>query len=329
MEKTNFDKIIFNPRNKYDYLSNEKENYDLIIVGMGVSGYSCAMYASRLGMKVLIIGEQPGGMLSLTGNVENYPGFVSIEGLSLTQLLENHMMDYDLDIEYDIVNKIEKKDEDFFVYLDDKKFKSKSVVLATGSNLKKLNVKGEDEFFGKGVAYCALCDAAFIKDKVVAVIGGGDSAIKEAILILEYAKKVYIINNEKEIHPEYHNLKLLNQKIKEEKIEIVNNNEVIEIKGNHFVEEIILKKEYNQSKNIKLDGVFIYIGNTPNSNLVKNLNVQLNDKKEIIIDEYSKTNLMGFFACGDVTNFKFKQAITSVSQGVSAAYSAYEYVKKL
>ncbi|MDD3263339.1 MAG: FAD-dependent oxidoreductase [Candidatus Nanoarchaeia archaeon] len=329
MEKTEYDKIVFDSRNKYNYLSNEKKDYDLIVIGMGVSGYSCAMYASRLGLNVLIIGEQPGGMLSLTGKVENYPGFVSIEGSSLTQLLENHMMDYDLDIEYDIVNKIEKKDKNFFVYLDDKTFKSKSVVLATGSKLKKLNVKGENEFFGKGVAYCALCDAAFIKDKIVAVIGGGDSAIKEAILILEYAKKVYIVNNENEIHPEHQNLKLLNQKIKEKRIEVINNNELIEIKGNDFVEEIILKNEYKNSKKINLDGVFVYIGNSPNSELVKDLNVKLNKKNEIIIDEYSKTNISGFFASGDVTNFKFKQAITSVSQGVSAAYSAYEYIKKL
>ena len=333
MTNNKTDEIIFESRNDYSHDADVNKLYDTIVIGIGVSGYSCAMYLARLGLKVLMIGENPGGMLALTGKVENYPGFVSINGLKLTQLLENHMMDYNIDVEYDIVDLIEenkdKNKKEFLAHLGKKFFKSKSIILATGSRLKKLNVKGEDEFFGNGVSYCALCDAAFIKNKTIGVIGGGDSAIKEAILVLEYAKKVFIINNEKEIHPESHNEKILNQKIKENKIEIINSNEVIEIKGKDSVEKIVLKKNYNESKELNLDGIFVYIGNTPNSELSKKLGIKLNDKQEVIIDQYSKTNIKGIYACGDVTNFKIKLAITGVSQGVCAACSAYEYLKNL
>jgi len=321
--------IVFKPRNNYTHKPSNDQEYDLIIIGLGVAGYASAMYASRLGLKVLLIGEQPGGTLALTGRVENYPGFVSIEGQKLTDLLENHVMDYDVDMDIAIVDYIERKENEFNVISGNKKYSSKTIVLATGAQVKKLRVKGEEEFFGKGVDYCALCDAAFIKGKTVVVAGGGDSAVKEAILVTEYAKKVYIINNEKETHPEHHNKKVLDDKIKQGQVIVVNNNEITEITGRKKVEKIILKNEFDGSKELSVEGIFVYIGHKPKSELAKKIGVKLNDKKEVIINNHSETNIKGFFASGDVTNIDWKQAIIGVSQGVTASYYAYQYILKI
>src|SRR4030042_1031351 len=218
-------------------METNKENkakemeYDTIIIGTGVAGYSAAMYAARLGLKVLLIGETPGGTLALTGKVENYPGFLSIEGQKLTELMENHALNYQVNILTEIVDKIEKEKSSFAVYAGEDILKSKTIILATGAETKKLNIPGEKEFFGNGVSYCALCDSSFIRGKIAVVAGGGDGAVKEALLAAEYAKKVYIINNEKELHPEDAHKRILGQKIKEGKVEVINNNEILEIKG--------------------------------------------------------------------------------------------------
>jgi thioredoxin-disulfide reductase len=320
--------IIFEPRNNYSHIADSKKTYDCIVIGTGPAGYSSAMYASRLGLKVLIIGEIPGGTLAFAGKVENYPGFVSIDGQKLMELLENHAMDYDVDIETDIVTNIEKEKKIFKVIASEKIFFSKSIIYTAGSEVKKLNILGEKEFSQKGVSYCALCEAAFVKNKTVAVVGGGDSAVKEAILLCEYAKKVIIINNEKDIHPEISNKKILDSLLSEGKVKIINNNEIIEIIGKDKVEKVMLKQCFQEKKEIEVEGVFIYIGQSPKSLLAKNIGVKLNKKKEVIVDSHCETNIKGFFAAGDVTNTEWKQAIIGVSQGVTSAYYAYQFVKK-
>lgn len=329
MADTTGEEIIYKPRHAYKHLPDAAAQYDTIIIGLGVAGYASAMYASRLGLKVLILGEQPGGLLATTGTVENYPGFVSIQGQKLTDLLENHAMDYPVDMDITIVDDIQKTDEGFNVIAGGKEYMSKSVILATGAQVTKLGVKGEDTFFGKGVGYCALCDATSIKGKAVAVAGGGDSAVKEAILISEYAKKVYIINNEEELHPEHHNQKILHELVQRGKIEVIDGNEIIEIKGEDNVERLHLKKKYCESDEIAVQGVFVYIGHKARSELAKKLGVKLNKCQEVIIDSHSRTNIDGFFAAGDVTHTEWKQAIIGVSQGVTAAYYAYQYVKQM
>ena len=321
--------IVFEPRHAHTHTPDINEMYDTIIIGAGVAGYAAAMYASRLGLKALIIGEVPGGTLALTGRVENYPGFVSIQGQKLTELLENHAMDYDIDMLIDIVDEIRKEKNLFKVLIGNKSFSSRTIIMATGAQVKKLGVKGEEEYFGKGVDYCALCDATHIKGKTVAVAGGGDSAVKEAILVTEYAKKVYIINNEEELHPEKHNQMLLDEQIRQGKIEVINNNEIVEITGSDKLEKLILKKEYKGIKELAVEGLFVYIGRVPNNNLAKNLGVKLNNKGEVVVNQNSETSLKGFYAAGDVTNTEWKQAIIGVSQGVSAAYHAYNFIKIL
>jgi len=318
--------IVFEPRHSYAHTPDSSKTYDSIIIGAGMAGYAAAMYASRLGLKVLIIGEVPGGTLALTGAVENYPGFVSIEGEKLTSLLENHAMDYDADMLIDIVDDIKKEDDLFKVISGNKAFKSRTIILATGAKVKKLGIPGEEEYFGKGVGYCALCDAAFIKGKTVAVAGGGNGAVKEAILVSEHAKKVFVINNEKELHPEDHNKKALDDRIRKEFIEVINDNEIISIEGGEKVEKLVLKEEYKGKKELQAQGLFIYVGHIPNSGLASQLGVMLNEKGEIITNQRGETSIPGFFAAGDVTNTEWKQAIIGVAQGVTAAYYVYNYL---
>ncbi len=306
----------------------KESKYDTIIIGTGVAGYSAGMYAARLGLKVLLIGETPGGTLALTGKVENYPGFISIDGQKLTELLEKHALNYNVENITEIVDKIEIEKEAFAVHTGKSVFKSKTVILATGAEVKKLGIPGEKEFFGKGVSYCALCDSEFIKGKEVAVAGGGDGAVKEALLAVEHAKKVYIINNEKELHPEECNKKRLNELVKAGKIEVINNNEILEIKGIKEMEKLILKKEFKGEKELLVQGLFVYIGQIPKSELAKIIGAKLNKKEEVTVNENCETNIKGFFAAGDVTNKEWKQAIIAASQGVTAAYSAYNYCRK-
>ena len=206
-------------------------------------------------------------------------------------------------------------------------YSSRTILFATGTKWKKLDVKGAKEFEGRGVNYCALCDGPLYKGKIVAVVGGGDSAAKDALILAEHAKKVYIIYRGENIKPEPINL----QKIKaNKKIEVVTKTNITEIKGNDSgVGEVILDKLLNGKNKIELEGVFVAIGHEVLSELADKSGVKLNSKKEIVINHAtSETNVLGIFAAGDVTDKHFKQLITGVADGCTAAYSAFEFIKK-
>ena len=206
------------------------------------------------------------------------------------------------------------------------KYVGKSILFATGTKWRKLEVPGSIELENKGVAYCALCDAILYKNKIVAVVGGSDAAAKDALVLAEHVKKVYIIYRGEKIRPEPVNLKRIELN---KKIEVINNANVVEIKGTQFVTGVVLDREYNGSKDLPLQGVFVAIGHLALSELAKPLGVKLNKKGEIIIDhKTSETNVPGAFAAGDVADKPFKQAITGVAEGCTAAYSAYEYITK-
>ena len=300
--------------------------YDVVIIGSGVTGYGAGMYAGRLGLKTMIIGDTPGGTITLTDTVENYPGFKKLTGQELADNLKEHALDYKefVSIKESKATKIEKNKEGFTVSMKDEKIKSKTIIYATGTKHRELKVPGHDEFKNKGVHYCALCDGFFYRGKTVTIVGGSDSAVKEALVLAEHAKKVYIIYRKENVRAEPVNLKRMqNQK----KIEVINNTNVIEIKGDTTgVTSVVLDKEYNKNKELNLDGVFIAIGQIPLSDVAKSADVKLNKKNEIIINRKSETNIPGFFAAGDVVDTHFKQAITGVAEGVFAAYGAYEYI---
>ena len=297
--------------------------YDLIIIGTGCSGFAAAMYAGRFRMKTLILGDLVGGLITWTDNVENYPCFNKITGIDLANKLKEQALQYDIEMKELKVTNVEKTRNGFKVYSDKKSFETKTIIFATGTQVKKLDVKGEIEFHNNGVHYCALCDSYAYQDKVIAVVGGSDSAAKEALVLSEHGKKVFMISRSSTIHPEPINMDRIK---KNKKIEIIYNTNILEIKGNKVVQSITLDKSYKGSKELKLDAVFIAIGHLAMSDLAKNLNVILNNHNEIIIDRESKTTIDGIYAAGDVADTRFKQAIIGVGEAVNAVFSAYNFI---
>lgn len=312
-----------------------KKNYDFIIIGAGGTGLAAAMYASRLGLKTLVLGnsngfELPiGGVITTTNIVENYPGFIRISGEELAKKLEEHARSYKLtEIKNEKVVDIKRKKGCFLLKTEKEEYLALAVLFATGTKWRKLpeSVKGAEKFDRKGINYCALCDGPLYKNKIVALVGGSDSAAKDALVLAEYAKKVYIIYRGEQIHPEPINLDRVK---KNKKIEIINKTNIQEIKGKELVNEIILDKPFKGSNSLKVDSVFVAIGHTPLSDLAKKIGVKTDKNDEIKINHAdSTTNIKGIFAAGDVTDKPFKQLITGVADGCTAAYSAYEYITK-
>ncbi len=296
--------------------------YDLIILGGGPSALGCAIYAARFAMDILVVGKIYGGLIATTHVVENYPGITSVSGSQLMEMFLDHINSLKIPYVTDEIRSINKEENHFLLKSYFQTFKAYSICIATGSERKKLNVLGEDTFAGRGVSYCATCDGPFFKDKVVCVIGGSDSAAKEALFLAQNARKVYIIYRGEEIRAEPINKKRV---LEEKKIEIINKTTITEIKGDTTVKSVI----FNNGKEFPVDGVFIEVGSNPESKLAINIGVKINEKKEILINRKSETNVAGVFAAGDVADAPFKQAITGVAEGTIAAYSAFDYVKKV
>ncbi|MFH1408495.1 MAG: FAD-dependent oxidoreductase [Nanoarchaeota archaeon] len=303
------------------------EMYDVAIIGAGVTGFGAAMYSGRFHLKTIVIGEKVGGTIILTDDVANYPGFKRLTGMELAQKIQEHAEEYGITLKDQKVTKLEKADDGSFnMFIDEERIQAKAVILATGTIWRKLDVPGEEEYASKGVHYCALCDGAFYKDKVVAIVGGSDSAGKEALVLTQWAKKVYILYRGEKIRPEPVTMARIEQN---SKIEIINHVNVKEIKGTQFVNKVLLDRMHHGSTEFPLDGVFIDVGHIALSDLARQVGAKLNKKGEVMIDREAKTNIEGFYAAGDVVDTTFKQAITGVAEGVTAAYSAFNYIKSL
>jgi thioredoxin reductase (NADPH) len=301
---------------------NLEKTYDLIVLGGGPTAIGCAIYAARFALDVLIVGKIFGGLIATTHLVENYPGITSTSGQGLMDMFKEHMNSLRIPYITDEIRSIEQASDHFVLHSFFQKFKAKSVVIATGSERKKLGIPGEEKFAGRGVSYCATCDGPFYKDKTVCVIGGSDSAAKEALFLSQNVKKVYIIYRGDEIRAEPINKKRVEEN---HKIEIIYKTNIVEIKGDNTVKSVI----FDNGTEFEVDGVFIEVGSIPNSDLAKRIGVKTNQKDEIIINRKSETNLPGVFAAGDVADAPFKQAITGVAEGVVAAYSAFDYIKEM
>ncbi len=300
--------------------------YDVIIVGAGPAGLSAGIYAARYDLKILIISQLPGGLATTAHLVENYPGFLKINGIELMNKFKKQAETFGAKTMVAEVLDIQKKGRTFQVITSDtKKHSAKSVILALGSVRRKLNVPGEDDLLGKGISYCATCDAAFFKNKEVVVIGGSDTALKGALVLKDHAKKVTIIYRKDKLRGEPMMRKRV---LSSKKVSVIYNNSPVKIKGKNKVESIIIQ-EVNTKKKTKLktDGVFIEVGDIPSTSLAKRIGVKVNKEDYIIVDKDMKTSLPGFFAAGDVTNeTNFKQIITAASQGSKSAYSCYMFL---
>ncbi len=299
-----------------------EKTYDLIVLGGGPTAIGCAIYAARFAMDVLVVGKTFGGLIATTHIVENYPAITSISGQGLMDMFKDHMDSLSIPYISDQIRSIDKVDDYFELRSFFQKFKAYSICIATGSERRKLGIPGEEEYAGRGVSYCATCDGPFYKDKVVCVIGGSDSAAKEALFLAQNTKKVYIIYRGEDIRAEPINKKRV---LENEKIEIIYKTNVVEIKGEGNVKSVV----FDNDNEFLVDGVFVEIGSIPNSDLAKRIGVETNEKGEIKINRKSETNITGIFAAGDVADAPFKQAITGVSEGVIAAYSAFDYVKEM
>jgi thioredoxin reductase len=267
--------------------------------------------------------QEPGGAIVLTNNIENWPGYKSITGLDLANKLEDHAKQYGTEVAYENATGVKKCDDCFTVTSVKKSYSAKSILFATGTRHKELDVPGEKEFMNKGIHVCALCDGAFYKGKTIAVAGGGDSAAKEALVLAEYAKQVNIIFRGDRLKAEPVNMKRIETR---KNIRIMSNTDIMEITGDRVVKGIIIKGVDKKARKIELDAVFVDVGRIPRSELARQIGVKVNALGEILVDRDSRSNVPGVFAAGDVTDNSFKQAIVGAAEGVTAAYSAYKHI---
>ena len=293
---------------------------DIIIIGAGPAGLTSAIYARRAGKSVLLLEALSyGGMIVNAKEVENYPGFKSISGYDLATNLYNQAMDLGAEIKYEKVFKIEDLGNIKKVITNDNEYKSKAVIIATGVQNRKLGLKNEDKFLGKGVSYCATCDGAFYKNKIVSVIGGGNTAISDALFLSEYCKKVYIIYRRDSFRGD----KIIVDKLKNrDNVEFIYNTTVTELLGDDKLEGIeILNNNTNKRKTIDMDGVFVAIGQEPSNSNFEDL-IKMNDKGYIIGDDACHTNIKGIYVAGDTRVKEVRQLTTATSDGTIAALSA-------
>lgn len=305
----------------------EKE-FDVVILGGGPAGFSAGIYTARGNVSTAILdvsmlGGQPSNYLEL----ENYPAFMKIGGFELMEKFEEHADMFGVQkFPMQEIEVIDLVSYPKIIRTKEAEFRAKSVIIATGAKPMKLGVKGEEEFIGQGVSYCAVCDGAFYKDKVVAIVGGGNSAVEEAIYLTKFASKVYIIHRRDELRAD----KIIQDRAaKNEKIEFVLNSVVCEIQGQDLVNNLILKNtKTDEMFNLAVDGVFPYIGITPN---VENISGQITQDKAgfIITDETMKTSIDGVFAVGDVRKTPLRQVITAASDGAIAGVYAVKYIESL
>lgn len=297
--------------------------YDIIIIGAGPAGMTAALYAIEARKKVLILDKDcAGGQILKAKSIKNYPGFTSISGIEYSEKLLNQLVNLDAEIKYEEVNKISVDGDIKYVTTNISSYSSRTIIIATGSENRKLDIPGEKELIGKGVSYCPMCDGMFYKDKTVAIIGGGNSCADGAVYLSGICKKVYVIYRKKE----FRSTVLGIQELKEnKKIELILNANIKKILGENSVEKIIVEIDHEE-KEIKLDGLFIEIGKIPISSLCKDI-IDLDDKGYIISNEKCTTSVDGIFVAGDIRQKEYRQLTTAVSDGTIAALNACKYLK--
>lgn len=294
--------------------------YDLVIVGGGPAGMTAALYAARANLKVAIVeGFLYGGQMQKTDCIENFPSYDSISGEELSEKMEEQMFTYNVDELFGYVTKIIPKDNyNTLLLSDDKTVDTKTILIATGAKHKLLNVPGEQELTNKGVSYCALCDATFFKDKELVVVGGGDSALEEALYLTNYATKVTIVHRRDEFRAQLY----LQEKVKANpKIAFALSDEVTSINGTDCVESVTLKS----GKTLKTDGVFIYVGQEPSTNFVNDLGIT-NEAGWINTNAHFQTKIPSIFAAGDCIAKDIRQIVTATGDGANAAQYIYQYL---
>ena len=296
---------------------------DLIIIGAGPAGITAAVYAARKKMNLLVITMDIGGQTAWSGDIENYTGYQFVSGPGLVAKFEEHMRQYEIPVkESERVLELTRKDDVLYVKTDKGKYKTKTVIIASGKRSRELGVPGEKEFKNKGLTYCATCDGPLFSGKDVAVIGGGNSALDAALQLMKIARHVYIVN----ITPELTGDPVMQEKVRgSDRVTVFNNSKVTAVVGDKMVTGIKIKRE-NKEKKLSVQGIFVEIGLIPNSEFVKTL--EKNELAEIKVDNYNHTSLSGVFAAGDVTDVPEKQIIIAAGEGAKATLGIFRYLAR-
>jgi thioredoxin reductase (NADPH) len=304
-------------------------SWELVVIGGGPAGMTAAIYGARYGLNTLLLESKVlGGAQATSPGIENYPGYTFIVGIELATKMKEQVRKSGAVIkEITDVRNIERDSNTREFLLDTRRgiYRAKAIIIATGGGHKHLNVPGEELLTGRGVSFCATCDGPLFRDKVVAVVGGGNTAVTEALYLAEITKKVYLIHRRDELRAE----KVVQDYLFKSGIEIMWNSLVKEIKGEDLVNEIILENvKTGEIRSIKIDGAFIALGSNPESALAKSIGVETNERGEILVNAKQATNIEGVFAAGDVVE-SMKQIAVAVGHGAIAADAAYSYIRRI
>ncbi len=302
--------------------------YDCIIIGSGPSGMTCALYLKRAGKNILVLEKSmPGGQMVITTNVENYPGFSHIDGASLATSMFQQITSLGVEVRFEEVISCDLKNNIKVIKTDKNQYECKTLYIATGASSRLLNVDGEKRLTSKGVSYCATCDGALYKDKIVAVVGGGNSSLEDCLYLSNVAKKIYLIHRRDEFRGDKVLIDRITDLKEQGKIEFVLNSQVVEVLGDDKVTGIkVLNKIFSNTQIIEVDALFVAIGRTPDTAIFEGL--EFDDAGYIKVDSNKNTNIKGVFCGGDVSNTHLRQIVTACGDGATASLSINEYLTK-
>lgn len=299
--------------------------YDVVIVGAGIAGLTAALYASRQGLKTLVVGADLGGQLLMAPEIQNFPGFESIRGFELIERIESQARLYGAEVIFDEVLGLHREGNFFVVKCSSGEFKGLALILACGKAPKELGIFGEKELRGKGVSYCVVCDAPLFKGKDVALVSWGQHGFEAANMLASHARRVYWVFPGEKPYEDEDAVKAL---LSRGNVELVPRAKPLAVKGERKVEALMVELVSGGKRELPVDGVFVEVGYEPRTGFLKGF-VELNEKGEVVVDKECKSSTPGVFAAGDVTDLPYKQAVIAAGMGAMAALSAYKYVMEL
>jgi len=305
-------------------VTNER-HYDILIVGAGPAGLAAGLYAARARRRTMLLERKvTGGQIALTSIIENYPGLDEVDGFELGQTMQRQAEKYGMEMDYTDVTRLERRDDKIHVvHTTEGDYTAKALILTGGADYNRLGVPGEEELIGKGVSYCATCDAAFFKDQVCAVVGGGDAAMDEGLFVTRYASKVYVIHRRDELRAS----RILQERaFANPKMEFIWNTVVTKIEGENAVERLALRNVVtNEESTLDAAAVFVFIGHHPNTDYLRDY-VKTDNAGHVFVNEWMETSVPGLFAAGDIRVNSARQVVSAAGDGATAAIRADHYI---
>ena len=302
----------------------DEQEYDIVIIGAGPAGLAAGLYAARARRRTILLERNvTGGQISLTSTVENYPGFDEVDGFDLGQKMQQQAEKYGMEMGYSNVTSLEQRNGHHVVHTTEDSYVAKAVILTGGADYIRLGIPGEDELIGKGVSYCATCDAAFFENQVCAVVGGGDAAMDEGLFVTRYASKVHVIHRRDELRAS----KILQERaFANPKMEFIWDTVVEEVQGEDAVQHLKLRNvKTNEESTLPVSAIFIFIGLSPNTDYLKDL-VKMDEGGHIFVNEWMETGIPGLYAAGDVRANSARQVVSAAGDGATAAIRADHYI---